>query len=141
MCWPVLLPGIQLHPEAWAKPLSPPSAVHAVAAVLLINPTANASAFQVPLKSLPLPSLGGGRGFLVFGGSVAYGLASDKAYHYDEDVNCWAEVAVDSGGAGSPSARFQLAGMSSGETAVTVVGGRDFGEDLSDLWRCDIQLA
>ena len=77
----------------------------------------------------------------MFGGSVAYGLASDKAYHYDEDVNCWAEVAVDSGGAGSPSARFQLAGMSSGETAVTVVGGRDFGEDLSDLWRCDIQLA
>ena len=91
--------------------------------------------------ALPLPSLGGGRGFLVFGGSVAYGLASDKAYHYDEDVNCWAEVAVDSGGAGSPSARFQLAGMSSGETAVTVVGGRDFGEDLSDLWRCDVQLA
>ena len=36
---------------------------------------------------------------------------------------------------------FKFSTICGGGGAVTVMGGRDFGEDLSDLWRCDVQLA
>ena len=93
--------------------------------------------------AVPMLTLGGDEGFLLFGGNAGYGLASSSAWHYDVTVNCLAEVAAVDGGDGVPTARFQhgAAGVAAGN-AVTVIGGRSFGvQDKKDTWQCAVELA
>lgn len=91
--------------------------------------------------AVPMQTLGGDEGFLIFGGNLGYGLATATAWHYDISVNCLAEVAAVDDGNGVPQARFQHAGVAA-QNAVTVMGGRSFGvQDKNDVWQCAIELA
>lgn len=81
--------------------------------------------------AVPMLTLSGDPGFLLFGGNTGYGLATQKAYHYDATIGCLAEVAAVDGGSGVPTGRFQhgAAGVAA-QNEVTVMGGRSYGADL-----------